>query len=240
MILYPAIDLKDGKAVRLLRGDINNSTVFNDSPVEQALSFVSQHCQWLHLVDLNGAFSGKPVNGEAVEEIINRCNIPIQLGGGIRNLETIEMWLSKGLERVILGTVAVENPSLVKLAASKYPDKIAVGIDARDGRVAIDGWAKDTDIWATELAKKFENDGVSAIVYTDINRDGAMMGPNLSATAEMANAVSIPIIASGGVSSLNDLKALKECGAQLNGAISGRALYEQKFTVKQALEALDA
>ena len=240
MILYPAIDLKDGKAVRLLRGDMNNSTVFNDSPVEQALSFVSQHCQWLHLVDLNGAFSGKPVNGEAVEEIINRCNIPIQLGGGIRNLETIEMWLSKGLERVILGTVAVENPSLVKLAASKYPDKIAVGIDARDGRVAIDGWAKDTDIWATELAKKFENDGVSAIVYTDINRDGAMMGPNLSATAEMANAVSIPIIASGGVSSLNDLKALKECGAQLNGAISGRALYEQKFTVKQALEALDA
>jgi phosphoribosylformimino-5-aminoimidazole carboxamide ribotide isomerase len=240
MILYPAIDLKDGKAVRLLRGDMNNSTVFNDSPVEQALSFVSQHCQWLHLVDLNGAFSGKPVNGEAVEEIINRCNIPIQLGGGIRNLETIEMWLSKGLERVILGTVAVENPSLVKLAASKYPDKIAVGIDARDGRVAIDGWAKDTDIWATELAKKFENDGVSAIVYTDINRDGAMMGPNLSATAEMANAVSIPIIASGGVSSLNDLKALKECGAQLNGAISGRALYDQKFTVKQALEALDA
>ena len=240
MILYPAIDLKDGKAVRLLRGDMNNSTVFNDSPVEQALSFVSQHCQWLHLVDLNGAFSGKPVNGEAVEEIINRCNIPIQLGGGIRNLETIEMWLSKGLERVILGTVAVKNPSLVKLAASKYPDKIAVGIDARDGRVAIDGWAKDTDIWATELAKKFENDGVSAIVYTDINRDGAMMGPNLSATAEMANAVSIPIIASGGVSSLNDLKALKECGAQLNGAISGRALYDQKFTVKQALEALDA
>ena len=240
MILYPAIDLKDGKAVRLLRGDMNNSTVFNDSPVEQALSFVSQHCQWLHLVDLNGAFSGKPVNGEVVEEIINRCNIPIQLGGGIRNLETIEMWLSKGLERVILGTVAVENPSLVKLAASKYPDKIAVGIDARDGRVAIDGWAKDTDIWATELAKKFENDGVSAIVYTDINRDGAMMGPNLSATAEMANAVSIPMIASGGVSSLNDLKALKECGAQLNGAISGRALYDQKFTVKQALEALDA
>ena len=240
MILYPAIDLKDGKAVRLLRGDMSKSTVFNENPVEQALAFVSQCCQWLHLVDLNGAFSGKPVNGEAVEEIINRCNIPIQLGGGIRNLETIEMWLSKGLERVILGTVAVKNPSLVKLAASKYPDKIAVGIDARDGRVAIDGWAKDTDIWATELAKKFENDGVSAIVYTDINRDGAMMGPNLSATAEMANAVSIPIIASGGVSSLNDLKVLKECGAQLNGTISGRALYDQKFTVQEALEVLDA
>ena len=240
MILYPAIDLKDGKAVRLLRGDMNNSTVFNDSPVEQALSFVSQRCQWLHLVDLNGAFSGKPVNAEAVENIINECDIPIQLGGGIRNLETIEMWLSKGLERVILGTVAVENPSLVKLAANEYPDKIAVGIDARDGRVATDGWAKDTDIWATELAKKFEDDGVSAIIYTDINRDGAMMGPNLSATAEMANAVSIPIIASGGVSSLNDLKALKECGAKLNGAISGRALYDQKFTVQQALEVLNA
>ena len=240
MILYPAIDLKDGKAVRLLRGDMNNSTVFNDSPVEQALSFVSQRCQWLHLVDLNGAFSGKPVNAEAVENIISNCDIPIQLGGGIRNLETIEMWLSKGLERIILGTVAVENPSLVKLAASKYPDKVAVGIDARDGRVATDGWAKDTDIWATELAKKFEDDGVSAIIYTDINRDGAMMGPNLSATAEMANAVSIPIIASGGVSSLNDLKALKECGAKLNGAISGRALYDQKFTVQQALEVLNA
>jgi phosphoribosylformimino-5-aminoimidazole carboxamide ribotide isomerase len=240
MILYPAIDLKDGKAVRLLRGDMNNSTVFNDSPVEQALSFVSQRCQWLHLVDLNGAFSGKPVNAEAVENIINKCDIPIQLGGGIRNLETIEMWLSKGLERIILGTVAVENPSLVKLAASKYPDKVAVGIDARDGRVATDGWAKDTDIWATELAKKFEDDGVSAIIYTDINRDGAMIGPNLSATAEMANAVSIPIIASGGVSSLNDLKALKECGAKLNGAISGRALYDQEFTVQQALEVLNA
>ena len=240
MILYPAIDLKDGKAVRLLRGDMNNSTVFNDSPVEQALSFVSQRCQWLHLVDLNGAFSGKPVNAEAVENIINKCDIPVQLGGGIRNLETIEMWLSKGLERIILGTVAVENPSLVKLAASKYPDKVAVGIDARDGRVATDGWAKDTDIWATELAKKFEDDGVSAIIYTDINRDGAMMGPNLSATAEMANAVSIPIIASGGVSSLNDLKALKECGAKLNGAISGRALYDQKFNVQQALEVLNA
>ena len=240
MILYPAIDLKDGKAVRLLRGDMNNSTVFNDSPVEQALSFVSQRCQWLHLVDLNGAFSGKPVNAEAVENIINKCDIPIQLGGGIRNLETIEMWLSKGLERIILGTVAVENPSLVKLAASKYPDKVAVGIDARDGRVATDGWAKDTDIWATELAKKFEDDGVAAIIYTDINRDGAMMGPNLSATAEMANAVSIPIIASGGVSSLNDLKALKECGAKLNGAISGRALYDQKFNVQQALEVLNA
>ena len=240
MILYPAIDLKDGKAVRLLRGDMNKSTVFNDSPVDQALSFINQRCQWLHLVDLNGAFEGKPVNADTVEKIINRCNVPIQLGGGIRDIDTIEMWLSKGLARVILGTVAVENPSLVRLAANKYPGKIAVGIDARAGRVATDGWAKDTDIWATELAKKFENDGVSAIIYTDIERDGAMMGPNLGATAEIANAVSIPIIASGGVSSLDDLKALKDCGAQLNGAISGRALYDRKFTVQQALEVLDA
>ena len=170
MILYPAIDLKDGKAVRLLRGDMNKSTVFNDSPVDQALSFVNQGCQWLHLVDLNGAFEGKPVNSDAVEGIIKRCNIPIQLGGGIRDIDTIEMWLSKGLKRVILGTVAVENPSLVRLAASKYPGKIAVGIDARNGRVATDGWAKNTDIWATELAKKYENYGVSAIIYTDIDR----------------------------------------------------------------------
>ena len=240
MILYPAIDLKDGKAVRLLRGDMSKSTVFNENPVEQALTFVSQRCQWLHLVDLNGALSGKPVNAEAVEEIINKCNIPIQLGGGIRNLETIEMWLSKGLKRVILGTVAVENPSLVKLAASHYPGKIAVGIDARNGRVATDGWVKDSNISALDLAKKFENDGVSAIIYTDIDRDGAMMGPNLIATAEMANAVSIPVIASGGVSSLKDLKALRDCGAQLNGVISGRALYDNKFTIEQALDVLNA
>ena len=219
---------------------MNKSTVFNNCPTDQALSFVNQGCQWLHLVDLNGAFEGKPVNADAVEGIIKRCNIPIQLGGGIRDIDTIEMWLSKGLKRVILGTVAVENPSLVRLAANKYPGKIAVGIDARNGRVATDGWAKNTDIWATELAKKYENYGVSAIIYTDIDRDGAMMGPNVSATAEMANAVSIPIIASGGVSSLKDLKALKECGAQLNGAISGRALYDQKFTVQEALEVLNA
>ena len=240
MILYPAIDLKDGKAVRLLRGDMNKSTVFNDSPIDQALSFVDQQCQWLHLVDLNGAFEGKPINADAVEDITKKCKIPIQLGGGIRDIETIDMWLSKGLNRVILGTVAVENPSLVRLAANKYPGKIAVGIDARNGRVATDGWAKETHVWATELAKKYENDGVAAIIYTDIDRDGAMMGPNVIATAEMANAVSIPIIASGGVSSLSDLKALKECGAQLNGAISGRALYDQKFTIQQALEVLNA
>ena len=240
MILYPAIDLKDGKAVRLLRGDMNKSTVFNNSPINQALSFVKHQCTWLHLEDLNGAFEGKPINADAVEGIISRCNIPIQLGGGIRDIETIEMWLSRGLERIILGTAAVENPSLVRLAANKYPGKIAVGIDARDGRVATNGWAKDTDIRATELAKRFENNGVSAIIYTDIERDGAMMGPNLGTTADMAKAVSIPIIASGGVSSLKDLKALKQCEVQLNGVISGRALYDQKFTIEEALEVLNA
>ena len=240
MNFYPAIDLKEGQCVRLVRGDLTTAVVYNDDPIAQAKLFQKEGCEWLHLVDLNGAFSGKPVNAEAVEEIINKCNIPIQLGGGIRNLETIEMWLSKGLERVILGTVAVENPSLVKLAASKYPGKIAVGIDARNGRVATDGWVKNTDISAPELAKKFENDGVSAVIYTDIERDGAMMGPNLSATAEMANAVSIPVIASGGVSSLKDLKSLRDCGAKLNGVISGRALYDHKFSIEQALEVLNA
>tara|TARA_Y100000385_G_scaffold15940_1_gene16136 strand:- start:377 stop:952 length:576 start_codon:yes stop_codon:yes gene_type:complete len=191
-------------------------------------------------VDLNGALEGQPINADAVMDIINGCKVPVQLGGGIRNIETIDMWLSKGLERVILGTVAVENPTLVKLAAKKYPGKIAVGIDARDGRVATNGWAKDTDIRATELAKRFENCGVSAIIYTDIERDGAMMGPNLGTTADMAKAVSIPIIASGGVSSLKDLKALKQCGVQLNGVISGRALYDQEFTIEEALEVLNA
>ena len=208
MILYPAIDLKDEKAVRLLRGDMNKSTVFNDNPTDQALSFVNQRCQWLHLVDLNGAFEGKPVNADAVEGIIKRCNIPIQLGGGIRDIDTIDMWLSKGLNRVILGTVAVENPSLVRLAASKYPGKIAVGIDARNGRVATDGWAKDTDIWATELAKKYENDGVSAIIYTDIGRDGMKSGINIEATVKLSESLKIPVIASGGVSDIKDIKML--------------------------------
>ena len=221
MILYPAIDLKDGNAVRLLRGDMNKSTVFNKNPSKQALEFEQAGCQWLHLVDLNGAFAGEPVNSGAVEEILSQEN-----------------WLLKCLARVILGTVAVENPLLVKEAAKEFPGKIAVGVDARDGIVATEGWTKSTNISATELAKSFEDAGVCSIIYTDINRDGAMQGPNVQATAELANEVSIPIIASGGVSKMDDIIALKSCGAKLNGVISGRALYDGAIDLKNALEIL--
>ena len=240
MILYPAIDLKDGAAVRLLRGDMNAATVFNKDPAAQAKSFVDAGCRWLHLVDLNGAFAGKPVNAEPVEAILKQCNVPAQLGGGIRDMATIENWIEKGLSRVILGTVAVENPALVRQAALAFPDKIAVGIDARNGMVATKGWAVETETEVTELAKSFEQDGVAAIIYTDINRDGAMQGPNIEATAALAHAISIPVIASGGVSSLADLLALKGCGAALNGAISGRALYDGALDLSAALKALDA
>ncbi|APX21489.1 MAG: 1-(5-phosphoribosyl)-5-[(5-phosphoribosylamino)methylideneamino]imidazole-4-carboxamide isomerase [Rhodobacteraceae bacterium] len=238
MILYPAIDLKDGKAVRLLRGDMDKATVFNDDPAAQALEFVAAGCEWLHLVDLNGAFAGEPVNAAAVEAILTTTNTPAQLGGGIRDMATIERWLDKGLARVILGTVAVENPALVREAAAAFPGKIAVGIDARDGRVATKGWAEVTDVDAVELAKSYEDAGVAAIIYTDINRDGAMQGPNIEATAALANAVTIPVIASGGVSSLKDLRALRDCGATLNGAISGRALYDGAIDLKEALKLL--
>ncbi len=238
MILYPAIDLKDGKAVRLLRGDMEKATVFNDDPAAQAMEFVEAGCDWLHLVDLNGAFAGEPVNAAAVEAILERTKVPAQLGGGIRDMATIERWLDKGLARVILGTVAVENPALVREAAKAFPGKIAVGIDARDGRVATKGWAEVTDVDAVDLARSFEDDGVAAIIYTDINRDGAMQGPNIEYTAAMARAVSIPVIASGGVSKLADLVALRDCGAQLDGAISGRALYDGAIDLKEALAAL--
>ena len=240
MILYPAIDLKNGAAVRLLRGDMNAATVFNKNPAAQAKSFVDAGCRWLHLDDLNGAFAGKPVNAEPVEAILKQCNVPAQLGGGIRDMATIENWIEKGLSRVILGTVAVENPALVRQAALAFPDKIAVGIDARNGMVATKGWAVETDTEVTELAKSFEQDGVAAIIYTDINRDGAMKGPNIEATAALADAISIPVIASGGVSSLADLLALKSCGAALDGAISGRALYDGALDLGAALKVLDA
>ena len=235
MILYPAIDLKDGNAVRLLRGDMDKATVFNEDPASQARAFVEAGCEWLHLVDLNGALAGAPVNAGAVEAILAATPVPTQLGGGIRDMATIESWLSKGLARVILGTVAVENPALVREAAKAFPGQVAVGIDARNGRVATKGWAEETDVMVTDLAKSFEDAGVAAIIYTDINRDGAMQGPNIEATAALANAVSIPVIASGGVSSLDDLRALKSCGAPLNGAISGRALYDGAIDLKDAL-----
>ena len=237
MILYPAIDLKDGQAVRLVHGDMEKSTVFNDDPAAQAREFVDAGCTWLHLVDLNGAFAGTPVNAAPVEAILKSCNVPAQLGGGIRDMATIEAWLDKGLARVILGTVAVENPSLVREAARAFPGKVAVGIDARNGRVATKGWAEETNVMVTDLAKSFEDAGVAALIYTDIMRDGAMGGPNIDATADLARAVNIPVIASGGVSSLADLEALKKTGV-ISGAISGRALYDGAIDLSEALKAL--
>ena len=238
MILYPAIDLKDGQCVRLYKGAMDQATVFNDDPAAQARAFADQGAEWMHLVDLNGAFAGKPVNGGAVDAILAALDIPCQLGGGIRDMATIEAWLSKGLARVILGTVAVEDPALVRQAARTFPGQIAVGIDARSGRVATRGWADETDVMITDLARAFEDAGVAAIIYTDIDRDGAMQGPNIAATAALARATAIPVIASGGVSSLADLIALRDCGAPLNGAISGRALYDGKLDLARALAAL--
>lgn len=239
MILYPAIDLKDGQCVRLIHGDMDQTTVFSDNPAAQARAFQDAGCSWLHMVDLNGAFAGQPVNGDAVEAILSALTIPTQLGGGIRDLATIEMWLSKGLTRVILGTVAVENPDLVREAARLFPGQVAVGIDARNGLVATKGWAEETNVLVTDLARQFEDAGVAAIIYTDINRDGAMKGPNVAATAALANAVAIPVIASGGVSSLADLRALKDCGAPLNGVISGRALYDGAIDLAEAVALLE-
>lgn len=237
MILYPAIDLKDGQCVRLLRGDMEAATVFGADPAAQARAFQDAGAEWLHLVDLNGAFAGKPVNGAAVEAILSAISVPAQLGGGIRDMATIEAWLERGLSRVILGTVAVENPALVREAAMAFPGKIAVGIDARKGRVATRGWAEETDVMATDLAQQFQDAGVAAIIYTDIDRDGAMQGPNIAATEALARAVDIPVIASGGVSSMADLDALRATGV-IAGAISGRALYDGAIDLAQALAAL--
>lgn len=235
MILYPAIDLKDGQAVRLVKGEMDQATVFNDDPAAQAMEFVNAGCEWLHLVDLNGAFAGEPVNAAPVEAILKSTQVPAQLGGGIRDMATIERWLDRGLARVILGTVAVENPALVREAARAFPNQVAVGIDARNGYVATKGWAEETDVMVTDLAKSFEDAGVAAIIYTDINRDGAMQGPNVTATADLARAVSIPVIASGGVSSLTDLQNLKDTNI-ISGAISGRALYDGAIDLGQALD----
>ena len=237
MILYPAIDLKDGQCVRLLRGEMQAATIFGDDPAAQALKFQAAGCDWLHLVDLNGAFAGQPVNGAAVEAILNTIKVPAQLGGGIRDMATIAMWLEKGLSRVILGTVAVENPDLVREAARAFPGKVAVGIDARKGFVATKGWATETTVQVTDLARSFEDAGVAAIIYTDIDRDGAMQGPNIEATEALARAVSIPVIASGGVSSMADLTALRDTRV-IAGAISGRALYDGAIDLAQALKTL--
>ena len=237
MILYPAIDLKDGQCVRLLKGEMSEATVFNDNPAAQAKAFEDAGAEWVHLVDLNGAFAGRPVNADAVEAILSALSVPAQLGGGIRDMATIEGWLDKGLSRVILGTVAVENPDLVREAAKAFPGKIAVGLDARNGMVATRGWAEETDMQVTDLARAFEDAGIAAIIYTDIDRDGAMGGPNVAATEALARAVQVPVIASGGVSSMDDLVRLRDTGV-IAGAISGRALYDGAIDLNAALAAL--
>ncbi|MBN9673124.1 1-(5-phosphoribosyl)-5-[(5-phosphoribosylamino)methylideneamino]imidazole-4-carboxamide isomerase [Roseibium aggregatum] len=237
MILFPAIDLKDGQCVRLKLGDMNQATVFNDDPGAQARSFEDQGFEWLHVVDLNGAFAGESVNGAAVDAILAGTKNPVQLGGGIRTLEHIEAWLDKGIARVILGTIAVRDPELVKEACGKFPGKIAVGIDAKGGYVAVEGWAETSELTAVDLARRFEDVGVAAIVFTDIDRDGVLKGLNIPSTLELARSVSIPVIASGGLASIDDIHRLLEpdC-AILEGAISGRALYDGRLDPKEAME----
>jgi phosphoribosylformimino-5-aminoimidazole carboxamide ribotide isomerase len=240
VILFPAIDLKDGKCVRLKLGDMATATVYNADPAAQARAFEEQGFRWLHVVDLNGAFAGKSVNGEAVEAILKATTNPVQLGGGIRSLVQIEDWLDRGLARVILGTVAVRDPDLVREACREFPGKIAVGIDAKGGKVAVEGWAEASELGAVELAKKFEGAGVAAIVYTDIDRDGVLSGINWDATIGLADAISIPVIASGGLASLDDIRRMTMQDARkLEGAISGRALYDGRIDPKEALAILD-
>ena len=237
MILFPAIDLKDGKCVRLQKGDMDAVTVFNDSPADQAKQFEDQGFEYLHVVDLNGAFAGESVNGDAVEAIIKAVNMPVQLGGGIRTIEHIQAWLDRGLARVILGTIAVRDPELVKEACKKFPGQIAVGIDARGGKVAVEGWAQTSELDVIELAEKFEGVGVAAIIFTDIDRDGILTGINWHATLELAQAVSIPVVASGGLASMDDINTMcKPEMAVLEGAISGRALYDGRIDVEKALK----
>ncbi len=239
MILFPAIDLKDGQCVRLKLGEMSEATVFNDDPAAQASQFEQQGFEWLHIVDLNGAFAGRPVNGAAVEAILAAVSMPVQLGGGIRDLETIAAWLEKGVRRVILGTVAVRDPDLVREACRLFPGRVAVGIDARGGKVAVEGWAEASTLSAEDLARRFEDAGVSAIIYTDIERDGILKGLNLPATAALAAATSIPVIASGGLASIEDVKALlKPEFAMLEGAITGRALYDGRIDPAEALAVL--
>ena len=220
--------------MRLRLGDMDQSTVFNDDPAAQAHDFVAAGCEWLHLVDLNGAFEGKPVNALAVEAILGATDIPVQLGGGIRDMATIDAWLERGIRRVILGTVAVKDPDLVRAACDKWPGRVAVGIDAKGGKVAIEGWAEVSELKAEALAAEFEGAGVSAIIHTDIDRDGVLAGPNIEATARLAVSTAIPVIASGGVSSLDDLLAIQANGT-IEGAISGRALYDGRINLEEAL-----
>jgi len=241
MFLYPAIDLKDGTCVRLEQGDMARATTFNTDPADQAARFAAQGFERLHVVDLNGAFAGRSVNGAAVDAILAATTVPVQLGGGIRDMAGIEAWLAKGIARVILGTVAVRDPELVKTAARAFPNQVAVGIDARDGNVAVEGWAEGTSMRAVDLARKFEEAGVAAIVYTDIERDGLPKGLNIPATLALANAVAIPVIASGGLASIADVERLlqPDC-AILDGAITGRALYDGRLDAAAALALIKA
>ena len=241
MILFPAIDLKDGQCVRLKLGDMEQATVFNDDPAAQAKAFEDQGFEYLHVVDLNGAFAGESVNGAAVEAILKAVKFPVQLGGGIRTLAHIEAWLEKGLARVILGTVAVRDPELVRAACKAFPGQIAVGIDARGGTVAVEGWAETSELSAIELAQRFEGAGVAAIIYTDIDRDGVLAGINWPSTLELAGATSIPVIASGGLAGIEDIRRMVEPDAKsLEGAISGRALYDGRIDSREALAILKA
>ena len=237
MILFPAIDLKNGEAVRLEQGDMARATVFHRDPAEQARTLTSQGFEYLHIVDLDGAFAGKPMNAAAVERILAAVRIPVQLGGGIRDHATIEGWLGKGVTRVIIGTAAVRDPALVKAAAKRFPGRVAVGLDARDGMVAVQGWAESSELSVLDIARRFEDAGVAAIVYTDIARDGMLKGLNIDATIGLADAVSIPVIASGGLASLDDIRALLHPRAKkLAGAIAGRALYDGRFDAAAALK----
>ncbi|HEX7791536.1 MAG TPA: 1-(5-phosphoribosyl)-5-[(5-phosphoribosylamino)methylideneamino]imidazole-4-carboxamide isomerase [Afipia sp.] len=237
MILFPAIDLKNGQCVRLEQGDMARATVFNLDPAAQAKTFESQGFEYLHVVDLDGAFAGKPVNAHAVEAMLKVVTFPVQLGGGIRDLATVEAWLSKGIARVIIGTAAVRDPALVKAAAKKFPGRVAVGLDARDGKVAVEGWAETSTVTALDIAQRFEDAGVAAIIFTDIARDGLLKGLNLDATISLADAISIPVIASGGFASIEDVKALLQPRAKkLEGAISGRALYDGRVDPAEALK----
>jgi len=245
MILFPAIDLKGGQCVRLVKGDMAQATVFNTNPADQAKQFAAAGSDWLHLVDLDGAFAGQAVNAAAVEGILAAIDIPVQLGGGIREMGHIEAWLNKGIARVILGTVALKNPDLVKAACKRFPNQIVVGIDAKGGRVAVEGWAETSELTALDLALRFEDAGVAAIIYTDIDRDGLLQGVNVTSTAELAASLSIPVIASGGVSSIADIDALlmaqpqsKRRGGGIVGVISGRAIYDGRLDLKEALQKL--
>jgi len=239
VILFPAIDLKNGEAVRLQQGDMARATVFNRDPAAQARAFAQQGFEYLHLVDLDGAFAGKPVNAAAVERILATVKIPVQLGGGIRDRATIDAWLGKDVARVIIGTAAVRDPALVKEAARAYPGQIAVGLDARDGKVAVEGWAETAQLSALELAQRFEDAGVAALIYTDVARDGMLRGLNLDATIALAERISIPVIASGGLASLDDVRALLKPRAQkLAGAVAGRALYDGRLDAAAALSLL--